>query len=146
MNAPARHCALLLALTACTPLLADEALGRLFFGAERRAALDRMRASNITESQQQEEVSLTVNGVVRRSSGKDTAWINGSPQTSAAEPRAWDALGRRNPAQVSVLPPGEASRSLAVGETWHRSTGEIETPLQAGRIVVTPKRPGAAKP
>lgn len=130
---------LLLLLAVGSPATAsEEALGRLFFTPERRQALDRQRALHQEDrAQASEDATLTINGVVTRSSGKRTAWINGVPQNEndidsgvAVTPRAHD------PASV-VVRPGESPATRArVGETINRSTGETRSLLDDGRIVV----------
>lgn len=57
-----------------------EPLGRLFFTPEQRAALDRQRLNHNGNGQQiATEGPVVINGLVRRSSGKDTVWLNGLP-------------------------------------------------------------------
>lgn len=121
-----------------------EALGRLFFTPERRAVLDRQRALNIQESQQVEDPTVTVNGVVRRSSGRDTAWINGAPQNAEAPGAIWSGSLPAQPASVRVTPPGETTRQVKVGETLYRGSGDITTPLHGGQITVREARSPAA--
>jgi hypothetical protein len=59
----------------------EEALGRLFFTPERRQQLDRQREMNLLDQQQlPADPTLTIDGVVTRSSGRRTAWVNGHPQ------------------------------------------------------------------
>jgi len=123
---------------------ASEALGRLFFTPERRAALDRQRALNIQESQQIEDPTVTVNGVVRRSSGRDTAWINGAPQNAEAPGAIWSGSLPAQPASVRVTPHGETTRQMMVGETLYRGSGDVASPLHGGRISVGRPPPPAA--
>lgn len=52
----------------------EQPLGRLFFTAQQRATLDRQR-------RQVPRASDTLNGEVRRSSGKNTRWVNGEAQS-----------------------------------------------------------------
>ena len=67
-------------LLPAAPAAAEE-LGKLFLTPERRAALERQRQLNIRESQPViEGATLMVTGVVKRSSGKSTTWVNGTPQ------------------------------------------------------------------
>lgn len=84
---PCSALALTLALTLALSLLApglahaaaDEGLGRLFRTPERRAQLDEMRRRNIPIVSQSQPVmdSIALQGIVRRSSGHTTLWING---------------------------------------------------------------------
>ena len=110
---------LLLAAATATPAQ-NEALGRLFMTPQQRSALDRERLLGINQRQSEldTEASYTYNGEVRRSSGKNTRWINGEPQPGATG----------NPG----IPPGD---------TFHPATGERESVLGDGRIVVQPRPP-----
>jgi len=123
-----------------------EPLGRLFLTPERRAALERQRLLNIQESQAQlvEGTNLTVSGVVQRSSGKRTTWINGTAQNdnSAATGVRVD-VDRKTPGRTTVTAGDESPASLKVGETINRATGETNSGLGSGQIEI--KR-GAATP
>ena len=103
---------LLLCAQSCWPQ--DEPLGRLFFTPQQRATLDHQRLQGNTRSFDQ-EASYTLNGEVRRSSGKNTRWVNGEAQT------------------------GPTPRGV-IGDTYHPSTGEREKLLGSGRIIVRPQR------
>jgi len=84
---PNLHPCLALALSLCllapglTHAAADDDLGRLFRTPERRAQLDEMRRRNIPIVSQSQTVmnSIALQGIVRRSSGHTTLWINGQP-------------------------------------------------------------------
>lgn len=55
-------------------------LGRLFFTPEQRARMDQQRLRGIDPNLQAENGgSVTLNGLVTRSSGRSTAWLNGIP-------------------------------------------------------------------
>ena len=103
----ARLCTPLLALllgAALTPAAsAEETLGRLFFTPERRQNLDRQRQLNIQDTKQQvnEDPTLTINGVVMRSNGRRTSWINGAPQNE-----------NEAPGGMAVTPRGSACMEL----------------------------------
>jgi hypothetical protein len=95
----------------------QEGLGRLFFTPEQRAALDRQRLLNpgLSNDTMDSEGSQTLNGEVRRSSGRNTRWINGEP--------SWN----NTPAP-----------RVPVGDTYYPGTGERESVLGNGKIVVKP--------
>lgn len=101
----------------------QEPLGRLFLTPQQRAALDRQRllnpgfSPNMTDS----EVSQTINGEVRRSSGRTTRWINGEAKWNDTAP----------------------APKVPIGDTFHPGTGERESLLGSGRIIVRPG--GSAK-
>src|SRR5688572_14425741 len=68
----------------------QEPLGRLFFTPPQRSSLDiarsqRARTTLATESTEQQPVqqeqTISYGGMVRRSDGKSTVWINGRPVT-----------------------------------------------------------------
>ena len=134
--------ACLVGLAAALPAGA-EPLGRLFFTPERRAALERQRQLNIQETQQViEGATLTVSGVVRRSSGRTTTWVNNTPQepgNAASGVRV--EFGRGNPARATVVAGEEPPASLKVGEASNRATRETSSGVGEGRISV--KRDGA---
>ena len=129
------------------PTLAEDSLGRLFFTPERRQAMDRQRQLNplgTTESASPETPTLTINGVVTRSSGKRTVWINGVTQDEkdigngvAATPN------RANPGKILVQPESGAAATAGIGDTLNRTTGEATELLQGGRIVI--HRPNPAR-
>ncbi len=130
--------------TLAAEVSATEPLGRLFFTTERRAALERQRLLNIQESQAQlvEGENLTINGVVQRSSGKRTTWINGSAQNdnNAATGVRVD-VDKHNPGRATVTAGEEAPASLKVGEAINRTTREKSSGTGDAIIQV----PGAAR-
>lgn len=118
------HPALIFLLT-LLPLGAQaqqEGLGRLFLTPEQRQALDRQRLLNPgnLDIPDDDGGSLTINGEVRRSSGRTTRWINGEAE--------WNPSRQRPP--------------VAVGDTFYPGTGEREGVLRGGKIVVKPAPPG----
>ena len=120
---------------------AEEALGRLFFTPERRQALDRQREMNIVEPPN-EDPALTLNGIVSRSSGKRTAWINGIAHNEREMSGGITVTPERNnPGQVIVETAERSGSRARIGETVSRNTGETSGLLNGGRIIV--KRPGA---
>jgi hypothetical protein len=115
------RCAALLILFAAQPAFAQEAvLGRLFFTPEQRTALDRERLLGISQrtSDAESQSSYTFNGVVRRSGGPSTHWINGEPRAG-----------------------GGAQPGLPAGDTYHPATGERHSVLGDGRIIVKRNQP-----
>lgn len=129
---------LVLAIGGGAPLLqAEESLGRLFFTPERRAALDRARQLNIQEQQVAQGDVVTVNGLVTRSSGKRTAWVNGVPinENDTGGLRAVPAP-RRN--AVRIAPNDRPATTVTVGTAVNRVTGEIDDNLGGGRVNVHP--------
>lgn len=128
----------------------DEApLGRLFFTPERRQTLDRQRQYKLADTTQAaEEPMLTLNGMVRRSSGKRTAWVNGIPQNDN------DAItgvlvrpDARHPGSVTVQEaPGTGTTTLRIGQSHRRGTGETSDPIPPGSILrINPAPPAPSR-
>lgn len=135
----------LLGLTLLAPAsAADPAeLGRLFFTPERRAALERQRTHNVQEAQALQGTTMSLDGVVYRSSGKSTVWINRQSQNEneAARTGVSVIVSPQNPGRALLAPGDETPAQLKVGEAMNRATGERDTRLGGG-VVVTPAKPG----
>ena len=130
--------ALILTSAPCASAFAEEALGRLFFTPERRQTLDRQRQFNIQEKQEvPEEPTFTIDGVVTRSSGKRTVWVNGTALgESDASSDVSVAPVRKNPGLVVIQAGDSFPASAKVGETMHRDTGETTDLLNGGNIAI----------
>ena len=128
---------LLIAALTPTPASTEE-LGRLFFTPERRQMLDRQRQFNIQERKETpEDPTLTINGVITRSSGKRTVWINGVAQDETdISSGAAVTPNRANPGTVVVQPDGAPSTKASVGDTINRNTGESADLLGGGQLTV----------
>lgn len=119
-------------------------LGRLFFTPERRQALDRQRQHQAPDRPElNADPTLTINGVVTRSSGQRTVWINGvahneNPADVVVTTPSHD------PAQVVVHAADSPPANARVGDTVHRQTGEASDLLNGGSI--KPGRPPASRP
>jgi hypothetical protein len=114
----------LVALAAAMPIRA-EPLGRLFLTPERRALLEHQRRTNVEETQALEGSTLSLDGVVVRSGGKSTVWINGRPQhddTRGAPVQA--GVAPREPGRARLAAGGEAPANLRVGESINMATRE----------------------
>lgn len=129
--------ALIIAAAMPSPARSQE-LGRLFFTPEQRQMLDRQRLSQ-TEARQEipipEDPTLTINGIVTRSSGKRTVWINGIAQDeSHAGGGVTVTPLQLHPGKIIVhadkVPPARTS----VGATVNRNTGESVDILGGGSI------------
>ena len=120
------------------PAFAEEALGRLFFTPERRQTLDRQRQFKIQEKQEiPEDPTFTIDGVVTRSSGKRTVWVNGTPLgENGASSDVSVAPVRKNPGLVVIQAGDSSPASAKVGETMHRDTGETTDLLNGGNIAI----------
>lgn len=144
---PAHAC-----LALCAVLLAAAAaaqddqprLGRLFLTPEWRAQLERQRQLNIQETRTLEGSSMRLDGLVLRSSGKTTVWVNNQAQTeNAADSGVAIATKPRQPDRATLTPGSEAPAELKVGQTINRATRETADGLADGEIRVrraTPHR------
>jgi len=106
----ARIMALVISLSSA-PVFAQPALGRLFFTPAERAALDRAPADAQASA---EPTSRTLNGIVRRSDGQGTVWIDGKPQV-----RRLAGTGR-----VAVKAANGDEQGLKVGESTDMSADD----------------------
>jgi hypothetical protein len=122
----------LMLMCAGAPAAAEE-LGRLFLTPQQRQDLERRRATNRVEVEEEvpqvREGPVTLEGRVQRSSGKTATWINGVPQ--------YDDPAGRDAARVTVVPnEGAAGVALKVGQTLDRASGEVRDVLGDGEIRV----------
>ena len=130
---------LLLALLLLPALAHSAPLGRLFFTPERRAVLERQRQLNIQEKTQEtiEVANVHINGMVRRSSGKATVWVNGRPQQEGEA--AGGVAVRPSPRQleqVEIRVGEESPAALRVGEKLNRATQEMSDGLAGGQLQI----------
>ena len=143
MRPPARMMPVLLGLAALVPAPAADSqeLGRLFFTPEKRATLDRQRTLNIQEAQTLQGTNMSLDGVVYRSSGKATVWINHQAQNEGESARTGvnAVVSPKTPGSALLAPGEEKPAQLKVGEAMNRATGERNTRLGGG-IVTTPRQ------
>lgn len=120
---------------------AEADLGRLFFSPERRNTLERQRQLNIREAQTLEGETLNLNGLVIRSSGKKTFWVNGRAQNDNDAPTGVTITPqRKTPGKAIVSAGGETPEEVKVGETFNRATREKQSGLPDGALKVKPGR------
>ncbi len=141
MNWDRRFIAGLIGLALTTPASAADApeLGRLFFTPERRNALERQRTHNVQEAQALQGTTMSLDGVVYRSSGKTTVWVNRQAQNENDGKRTGVTaiVSPRTPGRAMLAPGEETPAQLKVGEAMNRATGERNTRLGGG-MVATP--------
>lgn len=124
-------------------------LQRLFFTPDQRAALDARRKARVPDKPAATptvESPLTrVDGVVRRTGGKSTVWVNGETIPEGVQPgSAKVAPAGSMPGRVSVpVSEGAPPKDLRVGESLDRSSGEVSDLVGPGGVKVGP-RPAAA--
>jgi len=128
------------------PAVAEEALDRLFFTPERRQQLDRQRQLNVLDQQAiQSDPTLTIDGIVSRSSGRRTTWINGSPQDESDRSSGVRVRAQRgDPGKVVIGTDSLPATRARVGETVNSGTGETQDLLNGGTIIVH-GRPAATR-
>jgi hypothetical protein len=115
----------------------DIPLGKLFFTPEQRNALDQQRRYKLKAIKTLEGETLRIDGVMLRSSGKKTYWVNGQAQHDNETPSGVAITSRRQtPGQATVMPSGEKETPLRVGETLNRATGEKQTGLGNGTLSI----------
>lgn len=136
----------LLLLALVPPLLhAAEPLGRLFFTPAQRNTLDagkqldRPKTAGPTVRGPR---SLTVNGIVTRSDGESTVWVNGGAA----------GVKRQGSATISAMPSSAAaarvqvtgtSTKLRVGQTLDRTTGKVTEPYESRPAAGGKESPGS---
>lgn len=125
-----------------SPVLAADSLGRLFHTPEQRAQMDLARVKRdqrLPVSSETEPAAapiaqgpdvVTYSGVVRRSDGKSTVWINGKPvneRNRIGNASEVNVLGVRRDGAVSVaIPQADRRASLKVGQSLDVTSGRIE--------------------
>lgn len=146
MSTLARHPALrrlsvcLLALACAAPSRA-EPLGRLFLTPERRALLDRQRQANVLQQVESAEgASMSLDGIVTRSTGKRTVWVNGRTQNESETGPGVSVRRGKAPGEAELSADEGPPVSLKVGESVNWETREKQDSLRGGRIVVKPAR------
>ncbi|WP_334190550.1 hypothetical protein [Noviherbaspirillum sp.] len=111
-----------------------EVLGRLFYSPAERAALDKLRRDgppapsepDRKPAAQPEDALLTVNGIVKASSGRSTTWINEVPQDGRTRSQGVLVAGERS-GQAAVTLELESGKRVRVkpGQTVDRATGVV---------------------
>jgi len=133
--------ALVLAAGLLSPVLASaqESLGRLFFTPEQRELLDARRKAGVQERSAPLTISPTtrLDGVVKRSHGKSTIWLDGNPIPDGVRPEGVRVQRGTDPTRVRIGV-GEHGRyaSVRVGEQVDRASGEIKDPIAPGELKV----------
>ena len=147
-----------LAVLAIGDVRAAEPLGRLFFTPEQRNQLDvaraqRSRATLTAEIEEQAPAPevVTYHGLVRRSDGKNTVWMNNRTindgQTTGRLP---PPRPRSDGSIVLELPQSERKIKLKVGQSVELLSGTIAEPYARSSITSTraktPVQEGSQKP
>jgi hypothetical protein len=124
---------LLLVTIFCTAAAGAE-MGRLFFTPTQRATLDSARKQNVRteiDNGTPEDVApppqnITINGLVRRSDGKTTVWVNNQMVTEQ-RPNGVNVVPYKNGNRVKLSTPDSGhSVDLRVGQTLEINSGTIQ--------------------
>ncbi|HWT53811.1 MAG TPA: hypothetical protein VN066_03315 [Rhodocyclaceae bacterium] len=108
------------------PAVAAPGLGKLFLPPEKRQSLDRQRQFNQSDDDGGDSETLRLDGVVQRSSGYNSIWINQRVQPQARP-------GTDAASSPVELEQGRQIR-LQVGESINRSTQERKNVLPPNAI------------
>ena len=142
--------------------IAADSLGRLFFTPEQRTQLEVVRAQRdrraVVETAPVAAAPrppapqvVTYSGIVNRSDGRSTVWINGKPVHERDRVKGADEVsvtGVRNDGVLSLtIPQADRRASLRVGQSLDVESGVIEESYRR-RVTVArePARPATALP
>ena len=128
-------------ITLMLPLVssAAEPLGRLFFTPQQRSTLDNARGQKIkidveveTETETPNLEIISVNGMIKRSDGQSTVWINNQLLNEKRAPSGIKIISRSaDDARVTLqLPPSSRNVDLKVGQNLDAVTGQIQESYQ----------------
>ena len=129
---------IVLCLGPTTSRAADEPIGRLFFTPQQRAMLDAGRRIATTKTPTQRKSAprrpqgIELNGIILRSDGSQTVWLNGKAHHDNAQRRMHIEVDPQTPESALVQLPGRPSATLRVGE-------RVNVPSRAPGVV--PKDP-----
>lgn len=150
-------CCALAAAATSVPAPAQERLGRLFFTPAQRASLDvarsqRARTALSTEKTDEEAApvpqTITYGGVLRRSDGKTTVWINNQPVHDRESAGAATIIGRVRPDGSITLQVPQSGRSVILkpGQSVELLSGAVEEGYSRKLEASKPEPKPAAKP
>ncbi len=114
-------------------LHAAEPLGRLFFTPAQRSTLDagkQLDRPKTAGPAVRGPRSLTVNGIVTRSDGESTVWVNGGA-AGVKRPGAATILATPSNAATARVQVTGSSTKLRVGQTLDRATGKVTESYEA---------------
>jgi hypothetical protein len=121
-----------------------ESLGRLFFTPEQRVILDNARKQKI-EVKVEEEATvpqlITLNGMVKRSDGASTIWVNQKAVTGQHSASGLTVVNTGNQGNVVLqLPQSTDTVKLKVGQNLDMTSGEIsESYVKPSAMLKTPQ-------
>ncbi len=132
---------------------AAELAGRLFFTPDQRDQLDQLRKQKMVASQVSEQPlpeTVSYNGIIRRSDGKTTIWMNNRPMSDADLRGGQPVVGTVNRDGRIVLQNPQSGSSarleLKVGQSATLLSGKVDESF----VTKTPKlggtKPGSGAP
>ena len=144
--------AVLLAVLGTPGVAQEPSLGRLFLTPEQRAALDNARRNRIRAEALAATVdkkpkipparSVTINGIVSRSDGESTIWVNGRPTEGQTEDGMRVTISPDSQSSVVLREPEKGRRvRLKVGQKADLISGRIQESYEQRRIPATPPPP-----
>jgi len=150
-------CCALGAMAVPAPAPAQERLGRLFFTPAQRASLDvarSQRARTTLATEKTDEVaapvpqSITYSGVLRRSDGKTTVWLNNQPVHDRISAGAAAIVGRVRPDGSVTLQVPQSGRSVTLkpGQSVELLSGSVEEGYARRQEAAKPDAGSTAKP
>ena len=145
--------AMLAAIMLLTPLVASGAdtLGRLFFTPDQRTQLDTLRTRKVVAAQTKEEPApeiVTYNGIVRRSDGKTTVWVNNQSLSEADlrdKPAIAGKVSRDGQIVLQAAQPGTTAKTqLKVGQSAELLSGQVAESYSAAATAARAPKPDPA--
>jgi len=130
-----------------------EPVGRLFSTPAERASLDHLRLTgeqDITHPKDQTVTTvrqipepareqITLDGFVRRSSGKSTAWINQLPQNENEISHGVTVRQKLSrPPSISILLAPDTRLNLKPGQTFDKATGKVSEVYEPAPAIQAP--------
>lgn len=119
----------------CTGATAAEPLGRLFFTPAQRNALDagkRVGAPPPRAPEPRGPQEVRLNGIVTRSDGESTIWVNGRPSDLSPLPHVSVSVGT-DPTSAQVRAPGvPGGRKISVGQSLDTRSGVVREAYAQG--------------
>ena len=125
--------------------------GRIFFTPEQRAQLDLLRTQKAVASQVRDEPipeNVTYNGIVRRSDGKTTVWVNNEAMTDAELRVKQSIVGRidRNGQITLQATQAAGTLQLKVGQSAELLSGRVGEAYAMPRAAPAARTAPQAKP
>ena len=122
-----------------------EPLGRLFFTPGERAAMERQRQpASIHDVEVSGDAVISLDGVVVRSSGRRTTWVNGQARYDVVVP-AGITLSDGDPGRAILSFGEETAAPIKVGESINRVTRKTTNGLREGQISIGGSRTGIGR-